>query len=167
MGSQHYPVKMRDIISSLTLLLLWGLIHQTCRCDIVPGEDYIYLSPELILHLPDFNLITCEQNFPGSLDGATGGLVMSGGAERLMMCGGWDMTTCWMSETGGWVDMQHYVDRTEAAASGWGTAWLVSGGTLTAYPYTMLSTTQVFSEDLWRDGPQMPHAVAYHCQVEM
>jgi len=136
------------------------------NCD-VPAEDYIYLSPDLILHLPDFKQITCEQNFPGSLDYATAGLVMSGGAERLMMCGGQYMSTCWMLETGGWVDMQHYIDRTEAAASGWGTAWLVSGGTLTAYPYTMFSTTQVFSEDTWRDGPQMPHAVAYHCQVEM
>ena len=32
--SQHYSVKMRDIISSLTLFLLLGLIHQNCRCDI-------------------------------------------------------------------------------------------------------------------------------------
>jgi len=177
MGSPHHSVKMRGITSNLTLLLLWG--HQTAGAAESPvtcysnntacedHEDYLYLSPDLILHLPDFKEINCEQNFPGSLDFATAGLVMSGGAERLMMCGGEYMTTCWMLETGGWVDMQHYIDRTEAAASGFGTAWLVSGGTLTAYPYTVLSTTQVFSEDLWRDGPQMPHAVAYHCQVEM
>ena len=69
------------------------------------------MSPDLILHLPDFKQITCEQHFPGSLDFATAGLVMSGGAERLVMCGGYYMFTCYMLETGGWVDMQHYVDR--------------------------------------------------------
>ena len=69
------------------------------------------MSPDLILHLPDFKQITCEQHFPGSLDFATAGLVMSGGAERLMMCGGEAMTTCWMLETDGWVDMQQEFDR--------------------------------------------------------
>ena len=34
--SPHHSVKMRDIISSLTLLLLWGLIHQTAGASESP-----------------------------------------------------------------------------------------------------------------------------------
>merc|ERR1711892_1482321 len=112
-----------------------------CTCDIVPDEDYLYVSPDLILHRPDFKQITCEQNFPASLSYATAGLVMSGGAERLMMCGGSDMTTSWMLETDGWVDMQHYFDRVFAASSPFGPAYLVTGGVTQAY--TMLYTTKI------------------------
>merc|ERR1711892_1025190 len=138
---------------------------EPCRCDIVPGEEYIYLSPDLILHLPDFKQITCEQNFPSSLDHATAGLVMSGGAERLMICGGEAMTTCWMLETDGWVDMQQEFDRYWAGASPFGTSYLVTGGL--NQEYYMLRTTRIFSEGQWKDGPKMPQAVAFHCQVEM
>jgi len=137
-----------------------------CTCDIVPGEDYLYLGPDLILHLPDFKQITCEQNFPGSLSFATAGLVMSGGAERLMMCGGEDMTTCWMLETGGWVDMQQEFSRYQAASSPFGTSHLVTGG-WTPETVTALRTTQIYSEDQWRRGPELPQPVGAHCQVEM
>merc|ERR1711892_304491 len=105
---------------------------EPCRCDIVPGEDYLYVSPNLILNLPDFEQITCEQHFPGSLSFATAGLVM---------CGGWDMTTCWMLETQGWVDMQQKFDRGYAASSPFGTSYLVTGGKTQAY--TVLRTTQI------------------------
>merc|ERR1711892_661195 len=135
------------------------------NCDIVQGEDYLYVSPDLILHLPDFKQITCEQNFPGSSSLATAGLVMSGGAERLVMCGGLDMTTCWMLETQGWVDMQQQFDRAVAASSPFGTSYLVTGGLTQGY--TVLRTTQIYSEDQWRDGPELPRAVYAHCQVEM
>merc|ERR1711892_1186463 len=138
---------------------------EPCTCDIVPGEDYLYLGPDLILHLPDFKQITCEQNFPGSLSFATAGLVMSGGAERLMMCGGYAMTTCWMLETGGWVDMQQEFDRYWAGSSLFGTSYLVTGGRTQAG--TVLPTTQILSEDQWRDGPELPQPVYGHCQVEM
>ena len=38
--SQHHTVKMGDIISSLTLLLLWGLIHQTAGASESPVTCY-------------------------------------------------------------------------------------------------------------------------------
>ena len=100
---------------------------ETCRCDIGIGnlKQSTKIKKHMFsswgrLYLPDswfnppppgFPTNHLHAGFPGSLDYAIAGLVMSGGAERLMIFNADYMTTCWILETDGWVDMQQEFDR--------------------------------------------------------
>ena len=80
---------------------------------LVPGEHYLYLSADHIVHLPTFEKIRCEQNFPEHLYYDTAGLVTQpwGDTERLMLCGGGCFVRTGKSTEDGWHKVDDSFDR--------------------------------------------------------
>ena len=67
-----------------------AIIHKSIHIEhyiIDSGAEYLYLSHNKILHIPDFTQITCQLNYPNdALLFGVAGLVKNGGEDRLMVC---------------------------------------------------------------------------------
>ena len=83
-----------------------------CYEYLVPGEQYLYFDRETILHLPDFQQITCEQNYTDPYDyDAVAGLLTLDGKDRLIVCRGSYGTGCLIWTENGWQDTNPEFDR--------------------------------------------------------
>jgi len=139
-------------------------VAPSCVCDTVPGEEYLYLSPTHILHLPSFERITCDQNYFGEPKDASAGIVKYGGADRILICGGSNDEGCHVLFEGGWQQINLAFHRSGAASSPHGPdSWMVSGGS----GDEQLATTEIYNsaDATWTAGPELPHPSSSHCQV--
>ena len=67
-------------------------------------SEYLFLGDSMILSLPGFHEVTCNQQFPENpLTGASAGVVMENGKKELLVCGGKGTTICQLWTEGGWV----------------------------------------------------------------
>ena len=72
------------------------------------SAEYLYLSHNKVLHVPDFTQITCELNYPNDgLIFGVAGLVKKEGMDRLVVCG----EGCHMLTDNGWEPTNQYVKR--------------------------------------------------------
>merc|ERR1711862_932797 len=78
-------------------------------------DQFLYLSESKILHLPSFEEVACQQDFPESpMSYASAGVVLD---NNLMVCGGNGMTTCRIWTEDGWAESATGLNRRNAAAS--------------------------------------------------
>ena len=66
------------------------------------SDSYLYLHQTLIVSLPSFQEVDCQQDFPENpMREASAGVVMDG---NLLVCGGFGMTTCRLWTEYGWKE---------------------------------------------------------------
>merc|ERR1719369_1342425 len=121
---------------------------------------YLYLGDSKILHLPSFQQVSCNQEFPEKpLNRASAGVVMKNGKKELQVCGGEGMTTCRLWTEDGWVETEIGFNRANAGASTVGGSMIVTGG-------NHMSSSKIYTEDHgWLEFTSLPVATEYHCQV--
>lgn len=149
-----------------------------CMCD--PGDveytlpescdgTFIYLSQSIILRLPSFTEVSCNQNFPEdtseAFDSSSAAMVMHKGKQELIVCGGFSMTGCRVWTDQGWDKIETSFNRIAAASSLLNNkTWLVTGG---FNGTNVLKSTQIYTEAGFQNSVELPVVTTAHCQLTM
>jgi len=128
---------------------------------------YIYIDEKMILKLPSFEEVTCDQKFPGPmwLSESSAGAVMHQGKKELMVCGGIWTHSCWLWKEEGWITTYPEFKRDYAGSSTIAGKLIITGG-YGDVEKKYLTSSKIYSEDGgWEDLPDIPERTYRHCQV--
>merc|ERR1712179_385200 len=138
----------------------------------VKDPSYLYLDSTTIVDMNTLQFLTCQQDFPVELSyfWSQAAVVHHNGQDRLMVCGGPDMTGCFVSASG-WQSLNatSFKYRSQAASSMMaGGGWLVTGGSvgrLDGRGFNYSSSVLLYSNNHWEEFNNLPVEVTCHCQV--
>jgi len=140
----------------------------------VKDPSYLYLDSTTIVDMNTLQFLPCQQDFPAELSyfWSQAAVVPHNGQDRLMVCGGPDMTGCFVwTSASGWQSLNttSFKYRSQAASSMMARGgWLVTGGSvgrLDGRGFNRSSSVLLYSNNYWEELTNVPEAVCCHCQV--
>jgi len=140
----------------------------------VKDPSYLYLDSITIVDMKTLQFLPCQQGFPAELSyfWSQAAVVPHNGHDRLMVCGGPDMTGCYVwTSASGWQSLNatSFKYRSKAASSMMaGGGWLVTGGLvgrLDGRGFNDSSSVLLYSNNHWEELNNVPVVVTSHCQV--